>query len=204
MTARPGLNGLLSYPAGGVQKSFAVRVETVTHSLKPVFAESTGRGRRAFYPHRMSSAQFTLGLVLVGQAERAAFTGFLGDYAAALLDPGAGPLAAMSVSVPVRGFARRGVPLTGMEWGARVGQYWFRPQVVFETAAEPLDADPNPAASAVPQAAAVGDPNAQYFYPFGTQLSGDTGPGGSGSADPASWIPGPGLRHHPDPADWGS
>lgn len=189
MPARAGLNGTLAYGSGGVRTAFSVRVESIVHNLKPVFAEASGRNRRVFYPHRMSSGEFTLGLVLSGHAEREAFTSFLNGFAAVLLDPGAGVLASMEVSVPVRGFARRGVPTTGIEWGDRLGQVVFRPKVVFETAFEPLDADPDPAVSSAPPIAAVGDGAVQYFYPFGTQLSADAGA-------PVAFV-GP----HPD--DWG-
>lgn len=178
MAVRSGLNGTLAYLAGGSWQRFDVRVTTVTHTLVPVFRESTGRSVRAMYPHRMSSGQFTLGLVVVGQAERRALTAYLGAYAAALLDPGSagGILTGMDVTVPSRGFARIGVPLTGLEWGMRVGQGWFTPQVTFETAYEPLDLESVAVASAVPSVAAVGDGAVQYFYPFGTQLSADPAP----------------------------
>lgn len=200
--ARPGLNGALSYPdSTGAVRGFRIRVETITHSLKSVFDESSGRNRRAMYPHRMSDAQFTLGLVLVGQSERQAFTQFLGSFAAALLDPGATTVPVMSVDVPVRGFSRRGIPLSGFEWGAKLGQVVFHPQVVFETSWNPVDGPSDPIASGVPRASAVGDPAVQYFYPFGTQLSGDQVPGGGSLPEWAQVLAG--LVKVLDPASWG-
>lgn len=200
--ARPGLNGTLSYPdSGGTVHGFQIRAESVTHGLKAVFDESSGRNRRAMYPHRMSDAQFALGLVLVGQPERQAFTQFLGSFAATLLDPGATTVPVMTVNVPVRNFSRRGIPLTGFEWGAKVGQTVFHPQVIFETSWNPVDGPSGPIASGVPSASAVGDPAVQYFYPFGTQLSGDQVPGGSPLPEWAQVLAG--LAKLLDPASWG-
>lgn len=193
---RSGLNCTLSYADGaGTQRGFRVRVETVVHALVQVFAESAGRNRRVMYPHRMSSGQFTLVLLLNGQPERQALSSYLARYDALLLDPGATAPSPVSVSVPSRNFSRSGIPLTGIEWGARVGQVLFRPQVTFETAVEPLDADPDPPVSVVPSVAAVGDGAVQYFYPFSTQLAGDQAPAGS--------VLIPGVSSLPDPTDWG-
>lgn len=199
---RPGLNGTLSYPdSSGAVHGFQVRVESITHALKVVFDESTGRNRRAMYPHRMSDAQFTLGLVLVGQPERQAFTEFLGGFAATLLNPGASTVPVMTVSVPVRNFSRRGIPQTGFEWGAKLGRTAFHPQVTFETSWNPVDGPSDPVASGVPSASAVGDPNVQYFYPFGTQLSGDQVPGGGPLPEWAQVLAG--LARLLDPSSWG-
>lgn len=199
---RPGLNGTLSYPdSAGTVHGFQIRVEALTHALKPVFDESSGRNRRAMYPHRMSDTQFVLGLVTVGQSERQAFTQFLGGFAATLLNPGASTVSVMTVNVPVRNFTRRGIPLSGFEWGVKLGQTVFHSQVVFETSWSPVDGPSDPVASGVPGASAVGDPAVQYFYPFGTQLSGDQVPGGGPLPEWAQVLAG--LARLLDPASWG-
>jgi hypothetical protein len=198
--ARPGLNAVLSYPgADGAVHAFRVRAERLTHDLKPVYAESSARTRRALYPHRMSDTRFALGLVLVNQAERQALTGFLGDFCVALLTSASAAAPVMDVSVPVRGFVRRGIPLSGFEWGARVGQSVFRPTVVFETSWNPIDGPSDAVPSGLPSTGAVGDPAVQYFFPSGTQLSGDQAAGA---------LPGwaqvlAGIAHLLDPASWG-
>lgn len=193
---RAGLNCTLSYAdGGGARHGFRVRVEGVTHALVQVYAESSGRNRRVMYPHRMSSGQFTLVLILSGQQERQALSSYLAGFAALLLSPGATAPSPMSVDVPSRNFSRSGIPLTGVEWGDHLGQVVFKPQVTFETAVEPLDADPDPPVSVVPSVAAVSDGAVQYFYPFSTQLAGDQAPAGS--------VLIPGVSSLPDPTDWG-
>ena len=199
MMARAGVNATLSWPDGSVTRAFGVRVETVSHPLVLVSAESGARRRRAMYPHRMSNGAFTLGLIVAGQAERVALTSFLGAFTSALLDPGSAAGLSMEVQVPARSFHRKGIPTAGMEWGMRVGQITFKPQLVFQTSWDPTDTD-GATASAVPQVAAVADPAARFFFPFGTQLSGDTGPAGT---DLTPWSPPAGLKHRPDPASWG-
>lgn len=199
--SRPGLNGSLSYPDGARTRAFQVRVETITHGLKPVYAESASRARRALYPHRMSDTRFTLGMMFVGQAEWQAFTSFLGGFAATLLNPGSNASPTMTVQVPVRGFVRRGIPLSGFEWGATLGRVVFRPQVEFETSWNPVDGPSDPAPSAVPGISAVADPNVQFFYPFGTQLSGDQAPSGPQLPEWARILAG--VAHILDPAFWG-
>jgi hypothetical protein len=139
--------------------------------------------------------------VLVGQPERQAFTQFLGSFAATMLDPGLATAPVMSVDVPVRGFSRKGIPLSGFEWGAQVGQVVFRPQVTFETSWNPVDGPSSPTASGIPSVAAVGDPNVQYFFPFGTQLSGDQAPSGPQLPEWAQILAG--IAHILDPASWG-
>jgi hypothetical protein len=46
-----------------------------------------------------------------------------------------------------------------------------------------------------------GDPNVQFFFPFGTQLSGDQAPSGPQLPEWAQILAG--IAHILDPASWG-
>ncbi len=176
---RKGLNATLSYQRGGVTRKYRVRCKGVTHGTEMVAEESQARVRRAYYPHRVTTQQFSIQVILVGHDERKSLTNWLASYAAYVLNPDMGGLnyPVMSVTVPVRDFHQQGVPLTGFEWGDRVGSMVFEPTILFEPAHEPWDKT-KPAVTRVEDTwqAFAKDDAVKYFYPFGTQLTGDQAP----------------------------
>lgn len=176
---RQGLNCTLSYMKGNTRKAYRVRANILTHGMRVIYDESQARVRKAFYPHRLSSAQFLVGVELVGEAEYSSFTNWMAAYADFVLDPNLrfGEFPSMAVSIPSRDFLRKGVPLTGYEWGDRVGAMVWSVGLTFETAGE--SGEKAPALSRVGGAAQY-DPDVRYFYPTGTQLGGsDTPPDGT-------------------------
>lgn len=173
---RKGLNCTLSYPdAAGAVRTYRVRAGVLAHGIEMVYEESEARAYRAFYPHRTAMEQFQVTVLLKDRGERGDLVNWLSTYANYAINPNVvqAQFPWMTVSVPSRGFAQVGVPLTGYEWGAHTGQMMFTPVIVFESAR-------SPGSSATPQVSSVinqwsafaDDPAVQYFYPFGTQLSG--------------------------------
>lgn len=177
--ARQGLNATLSYSRGSTTRAYRVRCSGITHGTQMIFDESQARTRRAFYPHRVSTQQFGLVVQLKGWAERKSFTDWLASYAQYALDPdlAVADYPTIYVSVPSYDFTHRGVPLSGYEWGDQVGSMVFTPTIMFEAAYEPWD-KAKPAVTRVENTwkAFAKDDAIKYFYPFGTQLSGDASP----------------------------
>jgi len=175
---RQGLNATLSYRRGEATRAYRVRCNGITHGTQMIFDESQARLRRAFYPHRVSTQQFSITVELKGWEERKSLTDWLASYASYALDPDlGGDYPTMAISVPSYEFSHRGVPLTGYEWGDQVGSMVFTPTIVFEAAYEPWD-KAKPAVTRVENAwkAFAQDDAIKYFYPFGEQLSGQEAP----------------------------
>jgi hypothetical protein len=175
--ARKGLNATLSYTDGsGTARTYKVRVGNIGHGVDMIYDQSQGRTQRAFYPHRVAEQQFTLMVLLKNWTERTHFTNWLASYASFAIDPdsSAATFPWMSCSVPGREFARKGVPLAGYEWGAHTGMMMFTPQIIFAAATTPGQKG-QPAISSVINkwGAFASDKAIQYFYPVGTQLSGN-------------------------------
>lgn len=184
---RRGLNATLSYLHGRQRRVYRVRCNLLTHGMTVLYEESQARVKRAFYPHRLSSAQFLLGVQVVGQAEYRSLSSWLATYADYVLEPGLrfGEFPAMAVSVPSRDFLRKGVPLSGMEWGDRVGAMVWSPQIVFETSEEPLDRNKKVALSHV-GGPGLYEKTTKFFYPTGTQLGGQDVPADGSYTQPVS------------------
>lgn len=176
---RSGLNCTLSYTDGKNRRAYRVRVDRVVFGFEMIAEESQARTRRAFYPHQTAPSQFGIGVVINGNAERNSFNGWMMAYANYILDPGlkGKMLPQMTVSVPMRGFTRVGVPVRGFEFGDHLGSMVWTPLVIFETSGEPKDWDQTFYTSKVyADLARANSPATQYFYPTGTQLSGGEAP----------------------------
>lgn len=180
--ARKGLNATLTYQRGGVQRAYRVRCDMIAHGTQMVAEESQARLRRAYYPHRVSTQQFSIRVILIGYPERRSLSNWLASYSSFVLDPDISGInyPTMSVTVPSRDFSQRGVPLSGFEWGDHVGSMVFTPTITFEPAYEPWD-KAKPAITRVEDTwqAFSKDDAVKYFYPFSTQLTGDNAPTGT-------------------------
>jgi hypothetical protein len=178
--ARRGLNAKLSYTVDGQKYSFDVRAGDIMHGVRMVADEATSRTRRAYYPHRLSAAPFTVQVLINGYNERVAFSNFLNDYAQRALDPNlAGRFPQMAVSIPSRNFQRSGVPLNGIAWGTHTGAFVWKTAVTFETTIDwNLGDTANPGVSTFSLSASATSraPELKYFYPSGIQLSGSEVP----------------------------
>jgi hypothetical protein len=182
--ARAGLNCTLSYPdAGGVTHAYQVRAGAIGHGIQMIYTESEARTARAFYPHRSAMEQFSIVVLLKNWDERTDFVNWLSTYANYAVNPDViqSSFPWMQCAVPSRGFQQWGVPLTGYEWGAHTGMMMFTPQIMFESAQSPGSSPSTPDYSTVINqwTAFAADPAIQYFYPFGTQLSGTQQPVGT-------------------------
>lgn len=176
---RQGLNATLSYKRGSTTRQYKVRVNSISHGHQMIYDESQARLRRAFYPHRVTTRRFFIGVVLKGYEERRSFTNWMSSYLGYALNPDLATNAdpTMFISVPSYEFTHRGIPLSGYEWGDHVGSMIFNPVLAFEAAYEPWDKS-KPAVTRVDNTwqAFSSDKAIQHFYPFGTQLSGDDVP----------------------------
>lgn len=174
--ARQGLNCTLSYPdASGATRTYRVRAGTISHGIQMVYTESEARVARAFYPHRSAMEQFSVVVLLKNWDERTDFTSWLASYASYAINPNIiqDTFPWMTVTIPSRRFTQIGVPLTGYEWGAHTGMMMFTPQIMFEAAQSPGSNAQAVVSSVINKwSAFASDPAIQYFYPFGTQLSG--------------------------------
>jgi hypothetical protein len=199
---RRGLNCLLSYPLRGEIQILKIRIDALGHGVEMIADESTGRNQRAYYPHRLAPARFYIRVLLVGHSERKTFADWIQRYADFVMDPGlagGGAFPAMRVLHPDRNFDREGVPLSGFEWGDRIGSIVWTPTVTFETTREPQDTE----VWSTSRFVAASDPDLKYFWPAGTQLGGSAVPSGSytvivdgadGGSDPGQeLVPAP---HH--------
>lgn len=179
---RKGLNATLAYQRGGVQRAYRVRCDMIVHGTQMVAEESQARLRRAYYPHRVSTQQFSIRVILIGYPERRSLSNWLASYSSFVLDPDISGVnyPTMSITVPSRDFSQRGVPLSGFEWGDHVGAMVFTPTITFEPAYEPWD-KAKPAITRVEDTwqAFSKDEAVKYFYPFSTQLTGDNAPTGT-------------------------
>lgn len=177
--ARQGLNCTLSYQRGGVNHTYRVRVNSITHGIQMLGSESQARMMKAFYPRRVTTQRFYLGVVLKGYEEHKNLTNWLMDYVSYAVDPNhAGVFRSMDVMVPSRDFVHRGVPLAGYQWGDKVGKIMWSTTLEFEAAYEPWSSKATPDTSAVENLDAVykKEKAAKHWYPEGIQLSGDEQP----------------------------
>lgn len=181
--ARQGLNTTLSYSYAKTTYKFSVRTAQVAFGSQMVAGESQARTRRAYYPHQVSSVPFQLTLILNGYNERVAFSNYISDYITRVQDPSlsVSSFPTVQVTIPTRKFLRWGVPISGIAWGDHVGSMVWTPTVVFETHIDQSLGD-TPGdykwvsyyeldKSAIDQS-----PEIKYFYPSGTQLSGNQVP----------------------------
>lgn len=176
--ARQGLNCTLSYERGGSEHTYRIRVETIRHGIAMVSEEAQARMVRAYYPHRVTTQRFYLGVLLKGYAEHKELSSWLMDYVSYAVDPDyAGIFRSMNVVIPSREFIHKGIPLAGYHWGDKVGKILWGTTLEFEAAYEPW-AQAQPDTSAIDNLDAVYEKEkaAKYWYPEGIQLSGGEQP----------------------------
>jgi hypothetical protein len=175
--ARQGLNAVLSYKKGNVSRAYRVRANMLAYGMAVIYEESSSRINRAFYPHRLSSAQFAMGVELNGEDEYKSFSAWMATYAGWALSQDTGStFPSMTVALPARGFLRKGVPLDGYDWGDHVGAMVWSPVITFETADDPINRQSRLNISTVNAAVASVDRDVRFFYPTGTQLTGNAAP----------------------------
>ena len=171
--SRKGLNCTLSYKkVDGVTRTYRVRTDSITFALAQVVDQSAGRTHRTLYPRRLTQTKFSLRVQLKGLAEYRSFENWMGTYAKYLLDTQYNSQSvlgiSMKVQVPDRNFYRYGIPEGPIEWGSEVGAMLWSPIISFETTSgtKPKTSAVNYMPSGTPK----------YFYPTGTQLSGQSAP----------------------------
>lgn len=192
---RAGLNGLLAYTRPGATYTYRVRVGDIGHGVHMVSAEDQGRTSRSYYPHRTATQAFSIQVLLKNWDERSDFMSWLAGYAQWALDPNVSRVVFpfMSVSVPDRNFAQRGLPKSGFEWGAHTGMMAFSPVIGFDAGLSPGQPNATISVSSVVNTgpAFASGPAVRYFYPFGTQLAAAEVPQDYGLITPPALAPPP-------------
>lgn len=131
-----GTNCTLTFQSNDGSYSLGVRVRRLAHKWNVVATESHARESRAMYPHQRAVGQFALTLELIGWRESNIFSQFMRTYVYSWQN---GNKPTMLITMAVRNFIRRGVPIKGMEIGDHVGSMVFSPTIIFESAHDPLD-----------------------------------------------------------------
>lgn len=184
-----GANCTLSYPRDGKTYAYRVRIGKLQHGIEQIADESQGRLRRAFYPHRLTNAQFSIGLILDGTRllpkagkafnsrpnEYEKFMTWLHSYMSYMLlqdESIENDLPRMTVSVPNYKFSREGIPLGPVLFGDHVASMIWTPTIVFETTRDYLEPHDVPSSRFLGGYAAL-DKNSQFSYPSSPQLLGD-------------------------------
>lgn len=178
---RLGLNAKFSYSRGGRTHSYQVRASGVSHGIQPIFTESAARVRKVYYPHRVSLTQFGVQVELLDEAEYISLSSWMADYADWALNSSAYDVFPyMLVFIPSRNFYRRGVPVSGFEWGDRAARVDWGYTIAFETVDDFGVDGLQHATTKSEQSRATGpaltENTTKYFYPTGTQLSGQNAP----------------------------
>lgn len=176
--ARQGLNATLSYERNNSNHEYRIRVNTITHGITMLGSESQARMVRSFYPHRVTTQRFFVGVLVKGYQEHKDLTNWLMSYVAYAIDPNhAGPFRTMSIRIPSHDFSHRGIPLNGYQWGDKVGKIVWNTVLEFEAAYEPwAQAAPNTSGVDNLDAVYAKEKAAKYWYPEGVQLSGNMQP----------------------------
>lgn len=134
--AANGTNCTLAFQSNDGSYSLGVRVRKLGHKWNVVATESHARENRAMYPHQRAVGQFALTLELIGWKEQNLFSNFMRTY---VYSWQSGNKPTMLITMSVRNFIRRGVPIKGMQIGDHVGSMVFSPTIIFESAQDPLD-----------------------------------------------------------------
>ena len=173
--ARRGLNCTLTYNDGQAVRSYRVRCDMATHGVVMVSEESSGRTRRAYFPHRIAEDQFAINVILIGNAERRDFVSWLEGYVSLMLslDTPLSNFPPMRVSIPARRFHRVGIPLSGIEKGDHVGSMVWNHLMQFEAVPDTLS---RKEVSRPVTTVSRTSLETEFFYPFANQLSGDQAP----------------------------
>lgn len=192
---RRGLNSKLSYVWSGTTHAFSVRTSAVKHGIQPIYTESEARVRKVYYPHRVSLSQFSIDVELLNEAEYIQLSTWLANYVDKALDTAADTydqFPYMLVFIPSRNFYRRGVPVSGFQWGDKVGKVDWGFTVAFETVddfgVDGLQHVVNDSQSSQVTGKALTDITTKYFYPSGIQLTGSNAPPDGTYAVPISVL----------------
>jgi hypothetical protein len=159
-----GTNCQLTFQSNDGSYNLGVRVRKLGHKWNVVATESHARESRAMYPHQRAVGQFALTLELIGWREASIFANFMRTY---VYSWQTGNKPTMLITMSVRNFIRRGVPIKGMQIGDHVGSMVFSPTIIFESAQDPLDPTiltPNEASKY--DSATTDSDVKNFFYPF--------------------------------------
>jgi hypothetical protein len=148
--------------------------ETIDHGMKIVPYGSGGESRnlRTFYSRAQADDDFDIGVVFDDFEEAEGFSSWLKDYCRELAKPviSVGP---MRVWVPTRDFLKLGVPMGGIEFGAKGGQHTWRFKITFKGTQNPIY--PGGASVVDRGGTDIGRYLYRWFYPFSSRLDqGDT------------------------------
>lgn len=180
-------NGLLSASGYGDRRVAIIRVG---YGITIDGSTDTARNYEAFYPKRVTQEGFVVTVVLAYHERAQEFAEWMEHYAHGLAEPGSA-IGPMRVLVPAMGFDLTGVPTSGVVFGDKIGKWLFPMDLSFAGVADASEFH-NPVVSRF-KSATSNDRASRYFYPAGTQQSGNQG------LDPLTRDP-LGVIVPPDPA----
>jgi hypothetical protein len=185
-------NCVLSYSNGGTINSFRVWCTGYNWGFEQLGSESSARRFRAFYPRRVAPSKFSVTLALKanttrngggypvpGTSDYDRFGKFMADYYNYMLElqdsAGSGGTSykgLMLVNLVGRGWARFGIPISGVSYGDHVGSLLWTPTLVFETALDPLDTQQDIVPAQYNNPVKESEAS-KYFYPWSEFAFGD-------------------------------
>jgi hypothetical protein len=163
-------NGWISVNGYG---SRLVTVLSVAHGMEVVGEEARARRHRDFYPHYVSRGSVRVVVWFRDQPEADAFAKWLWTYSLRLADPSQ-QLGPARVLVPGFAFDRTGVIESGLVFGDDQGNPGTVAMALVFSGTADAASFVNPEVSRF-TAAAKDQAASKYFYPEGTQQSGDEG-----------------------------
>ena len=162
------LNGVASASGYGSTR-LAVNRAAIGIEVRGRSQESSQRA--AFYPEKLTSGGFTIGLVFSEWGDYNGFFNWIREYGYKASRPGGGA-GVMRIIIPAVGIDRAGVPQGGITYGDSVGANLYGMTIDFEGTDNPvlIDSASIPISRFVLPTAQV--EHGQYFYPDGIQLGG--------------------------------
>lgn len=163
-----------------------VRCDALSYGIDVVSSEDVGRLSRTFNPHHTDSHSFSLRIVCSTHEEFTELNTWLHDFVKSTIQ---GKGTVMRVQVPSRDFDRVGVLQGGIEFGTHVGEVTFPITLTFIGARDAVTTTTAILSQFVPSGTDYKE-YGQYFYPAGTQLSGDERPSSYGEDIPTGFLAG--------------
>jgi hypothetical protein len=154
--------------------SYKVKATEVNYGMEIVAEQDVGRRRKAFYVTRMIASGFTITLKFSTEALHLNFSQWLMNYAKLLIQPGS-TVGSVVVSVPSRKFLQSGIPTNAITFESKVANVGPEVALEFVGTKDWLTVREKEAYSKFlpfSKLALAFNPQIQYFYPAGTQLSG--------------------------------
>lgn len=164
---RPGTNGTFSASGWGV---IHVKITSIGHGMSVVSTTSQGRRGRSLYVTRRTSGSFGLQVMCSSYESYKELGEWIQGYGRRLADGAGATVGPVRVTCPSRNFDKIAVP-SGVSFGDTVHSHTYPVSINFLGTSDPLPLTALYSSSFVLPSNA--EPSLPYFYPGGTQLTGD-------------------------------